>query len=137
MRPFAAFGLLAALGVAACTGRIAVDGPEGVSKALTECPDLVLMDMSLPGIDGWETIRRLRLLAPGRAQAVAIVSANAFDKGLENDVGIPGEDFILKPVRHSELLDWLTLRLSLVWTDNARPATHRAPGYQSPRHAAP
>ncbi|MBT9505541.1 ATP-binding protein [Rhodoferax sp.] len=85
-------------------------------------PDVIFMDLAMPGIDGWETIRRLRVLAPARAQAVAIVSANAFDKGLENDVGIPGEDFILKPVRHSELLDWLTLRLSLVWTETARPA---------------
>lgn len=48
---------------------------------------------------------------------IAIVSANAFDKGLENDVGIRLEDFILKPVRRSELLDWLERRLQLVWLD--------------------
>jgi hypothetical protein len=38
------------------------------------------------------------------------VSANAFDRGLDNDVGIPSEDFILKPVRHADLLDWLERR---------------------------
>ena len=46
---------------------------------------------------------------------IAVVSANAFDKGLENDAGVPAEDFILKPVRHSELLDWLERQLDLRW----------------------
>jgi signal transduction histidine kinase/purine-cytosine permease-like protein/DNA-binding NarL/FixJ family response regulator len=79
-------------------------------------PDIVLMDLAMPGIDGWETIRRLRRLEPDHAQ-IAIVSANAFDKGLDNDVGVGLEDFILKPVRHSELLDWLERRLALRWLD--------------------
>ena len=90
-------------------------------------PEVILMDLAMPGIDGWETIRRLRALGQGRAQAhIAIVSANAFDRGLDNDVGIPGEDFILKPVRHSELLDWLAQRLSLSWLDAPAPATEPA-----------
>jgi CheY-like chemotaxis protein len=79
-------------------------------------PEVILMDLAMPGIDGWETIRRLRALGHEKAN-IAIVSANAFDKGLENDVGVLLEDFILKPVRHSELLDWLERRLSLVWLD--------------------
>jgi CheY-like chemotaxis protein len=80
-------------------------------------PDVIFMDLAMPGIDGWETIRRLRALGHGPAQ-LAVVSANAFDKGLDNDVGLPAEDFILKPVRHSELLDWLERRLSLTWLDS-------------------
>jgi hypothetical protein len=46
---------------------------------------------------------------------IAIVSANAFDKGLDNDAGVRSEDFILKPVRHSELLDWLERQLDIHW----------------------
>jgi signal transduction histidine kinase/CheY-like chemotaxis protein/purine-cytosine permease-like protein len=103
-------------------------------------PDVILMDLAMPGIDGWETIRRVRRLEEGRLRegageggaCIAIVSANAFDKGLENDVGILLEDFILKPVRHSELLDWLERRLSLVWLEvppqpAAAPAAPAAP----------
>ena len=73
----------------------------------------------MPGIDGWETIRRLRGL--GHTMPLAVVSANAFDKRLENDVGLASEDFIVKPVRVAELLDWLGLQLGLKWT-RAEPA---------------
>jgi signal transduction histidine kinase/FixJ family two-component response regulator len=81
-------------------------------------PDAMFVDLAMPGIDGWETIRRARRLGLANA-AVAIVSANAFDKGLDNDVEIAPEDFFVKPVRHTELLDWLERRLGLRWTEAA------------------
>jgi signal transduction histidine kinase/DNA-binding NarL/FixJ family response regulator len=84
-------------------------------------PDAILMDLAMPGIDGWETIRRIRQLGHQDAK-VAVVSANAFDKNLENDAGVRAEDFITKPVRHSELLDWLERQLALVWIDAPVPA---------------
>jgi len=92
-------------------------------------PDVILMDLAMPGIDGWETIRRIRELtqdAPHLLPKIAIVSANAFDRGLDNAAGIPSEDFILKPVRHSDLLDWLEQRLQLTWLDT-QPATTLPP----------
>jgi CheY-like chemotaxis protein/anti-sigma regulatory factor (Ser/Thr protein kinase) len=102
-------------------------------------PDVILMDLAMPGIDGWETIRRLRKIEAETLQAaaqIAIVSANAFDQALENDVGIPAQDFILKPLRHSELLDWLERHLDLVWLSAAvvavavtAPANTAAPVY--------
>ena len=83
-------------------------------------PDAVFMDLAMPGIDGWQTIRRLR--AAGHAMPLAVVSANAFDKRLDNDVGLPSEDFHVKPVRMAELLDWLGQRLDLRWVASERPA---------------
>ncbi len=83
-------------------------------------PEVILMDLAMHGIDGWETIRRLKVLladSPYAAPYIAIVSANAFDRGLDNGLGIPSEDFILKPVRHADLLDWLERRLNLSWLE--------------------
>ena len=81
-------------------------------------PDAVLMDLAMPGIDGWATIRAMRAQRLSDAP-VAIVSGNAFDKELENDVGVRPEDFVLKPVRVNELLDWLGARLGLDWIESA------------------
>jgi signal transduction histidine kinase/CheY-like chemotaxis protein len=81
-------------------------------------PDVVFLDLAMPGIDGWETLRRIRALGAPQP-AVAIVSANAFDRALDHGLGIAAEDFIVKPVRHSELLDWLERRLQLVWVSSA------------------
>ena len=81
-------------------------------------PDVIFMDLAMPGIDGWETLRRVR--GSGHQDIhLAIVSANAFDKGLDNGLanylGITLEDFMVKPVRHTELIDWLERRLALTW----------------------
>ncbi len=81
--------------------------------------DAILMDLAMPGIDGWETIRTIRRQGLSEAP-VAVVSANAFDKGLDNDAGIGAADFITKPVRFDELLDWLGSHLGLKW--QAAPA---------------
>jgi len=81
-------------------------------------PDAVLMDLAMPGIDGWATIRAMRAQRLTDAP-VAIVSGNAFDKELDNDVGVRPEDFVLKPVRVNELLDWLGARLGLDWIESA------------------
>jgi len=92
--------------------------------------DAILMDLAMPGIDGWATVRAIR--AQGLSAApVAIVSGNAFDKGLDNEVGISIEDFILKPVRVNELLDWLGARLQLEWISAAPAALAAA----QPEHA--
>jgi hypothetical protein len=70
-------------------------------------------------------VRAIRAQALSAAP-IAIVSGNAFDKGLDNDVGISIEDFILKPVRIGELLDWLGTRLRLEWV-SAEPVAPAVP----------
>jgi len=97
--------------------RTAASGHDALDLLATGfAPDVVLLDLAMPGIDGWETLRRIRAL-DGRQPQVAIVSANAFERGVENPLGIAPEDFIVKPLRHSELLDWLERRLQLQWVD--------------------
>lgn len=89
-------------------------------------PDVIFMDLAMPGIDGWETIRRVRAL-PGVAVMphVAIISANAFDKGLDNDAAISTDDFFVKPVRVSDLFDWIQRRLGLEWSYGAPASAPR------------
>ena len=92
-------------------------------------PHLILMDLAMPGIDGWETIRCIRSKQLSLAK-IAIVSANAFDKGLENDVDIAAEDFILKPVQVEEFLDWLGQSLGIQWLNYEPPKLLTVPGPQ-------
>jgi len=91
---------------------------EGLHPGEAGAPDAVFMDLAMPGIDGWETMRRLRAGGWG-AVPLAIVSANAFDKGLDNDLGHRPQDFFVKPVRRDDLLGWLGQRLQLVWIEVA------------------
>jgi signal transduction histidine kinase/CheY-like chemotaxis protein len=83
-------------------------------------PDAILLDLAMPGLDGWQTLREMR--GAGLSDApVAIVSANAFDRGLDNDVGIAPEDFLVKPVARQALHEWLGRRLALQRTDAGMP----------------
>lgn len=90
--------------------------------------DAVLMDLAMPVIDGWQTIAQMREQELSDAP-VAVVSANAFEKGVDNAVGLPSTDFIVKPVRKNELLDWLGQAMRLQWIDApTRSSTHSAAG---------
>ena len=93
----------------------AASGLEGIDLHASFEPHVVLMDLAMPGMDGWETSYVLRRRHNSQA-AIAIVSANAFDKGMDNAAGITADDFIVKPVNIAELLDWIGRRLALVWT---------------------
>ncbi len=108
--------------------RQAASGEEALallaSLPVDALPEAVFMDLAMPGIDGWETLRRLRRDWPAGLPlpARAIVSANAFDQALDNDVGITPADFFVKPVRLQELLDWLGRQLAIDWIEASRPA---------------
>lgn len=81
-------------------------------------PDLILMDLAMPVMDGWEASRILRR-ERGVTVPILIVSANAYDKALDNPAGIAAEDFIVKPVNVAELLERIGVRLGLTWTAQA------------------
>ena len=106
----------------------AASGDECLQRLPAFAPHLIFMDLAMPGIDGWETIRRIR---DGRLSDahIAVLSANAFEKGQENDAGISDNDFIVKPLRVDELLDWIGRTLALEWVTASAPA---APGNTPP-----
>ena len=83
---------------------LAVDGAEGVRVAGAEAPDLVLMDMSLPVVDGWEATRQLKASAATRHIPVIALTAHAMagdrDKALEAGC----DDYDTKPVELPRLL---------------------------------
>lgn len=92
----------------------AASGHECLDMIQNFQPHLIFMDLAMPGIDGWETIRRIRREGLTDAK-IAIISANSFEKGVENDVGILPESFITKPVNVNELRDWIGQCLKLEW----------------------
>ncbi|MDP3324532.1 MAG: ATP-binding protein, partial [Hydrogenophaga sp.] len=98
----------------ATSGHDALAIVDALNPAGEGAPHAIFMDLAMPGIDGWETLRRLRARGWGGVP-LAIVSANAFDKGLDNDLGHSPQDFFVKPVRREELLNWLGQRLGLQW----------------------
>jgi signal transduction histidine kinase/CheY-like chemotaxis protein len=96
-------------------------GAECIAHCADALPDLILMDLAMPVMDGWEASRILRR-ERGATVPILIVSANAYDKGLENPAGIAPEDFIVKPVNVGELLERIGARLGLDWRMQAAPA---------------
>ncbi|SFU40453.1 hybrid sensor histidine kinase/response regulator [Pseudoduganella namucuonensis] len=93
-------------------------GNDCVNRYAAFHPDLILMDLAMPGMDGWEASHIIRKVHQS-AVPIAIVSANAYDKGLDNPAGIGAEDFFVKPVNVAELLDWIGRRLGLEWITQA------------------
>ncbi|WP_153109823.1 hybrid sensor histidine kinase/response regulator [Propionivibrio limicola] len=114
----------------------AASGEECLAVLPRFAPHLVFMDLAMPGIDGWETIRRIRAQHLTDAH-IAILSANAFDKGLDNDVGLPPDDFIVKPLRVDELLDWIGKKLDLEWVTASDAPAPVQPSPQPPALVPP
>ncbi len=77
---------------------IAVDGAEGLAMAGRETPDLILMDMSLPEMDGWETTRRLRSDEAIRHIPVIALTAHAMAGDREKAIEAGCDDYDTKPV---------------------------------------
>ena len=77
---------------------IAVDGNEAVERTRTERPDLVLMDISLPGIDGWEATRRLKSDPATKAIPVIALTAHALSTDREKSIEAGCDEYETKPI---------------------------------------
>jgi two-component system cell cycle response regulator DivK len=82
----------------------AVDGESGLALTKSETPALVLMDMSLPGIDGWEATRQLKADPVTRAIPVIALTAHAMAGDREQALAAGCDDFDIKPIDLDRLL---------------------------------
>jgi two-component system CheB/CheR fusion protein len=89
--------------------RTAADGPDALAQAETFCPDVVLLDIGLPGIDGYEVARRLRTLPATRNARIVAVSGYGQAQDRERSRAAGFDDHLLKPVSPSRLLDLVKL----------------------------
>lgn len=83
----------------------ATDGEMGLRMAEEIGPDLILMDLALPGIDGWEATRRLRATARFCEVPIIALSSHAFEGDRERALAAGCDDYIAKPIDEGELFD--------------------------------
>ena len=86
------------------TTLLAVDGRQGVALARSAHPDLILMDLGLPGIDGWEATRQLKNDIQTRLIPVIVLSAHAMTADRDIALAAGGDDFDTKPVQFERLV---------------------------------
>lgn len=86
---------------------IAVDGQEGVEAAKNELPDLILMDLSLPVLDGWDATRQLKAWPQTQHIPIIALTAHAMASDRETALAAGCDDFDTKPVEWSRLLEKL------------------------------
>jgi CheY-like chemotaxis protein len=83
---------------------MAEDGQQGVAMAASEAPDLVLLDMSLPILDGWEVARRIKADPQTRNIPVIALTAHAMSGDREKALDAGCDEYDTKPVEFSRLL---------------------------------
>jgi len=83
---------------------IAADGAQGVAMASTEQPDLILMDLSLPVLDGWEATRRIKAAPETKHIPVVALTAHAMAGDREKALAAGCNDFDTKPIELPRLL---------------------------------
>ena len=91
---------------------LALDGQSGVEMAQSQAPDLVLMDMSLPVLDGWEATRRLKADAATQHIPVIALTAHAMSSDREKAIEAGCDDYDTKPVELPRLLGKIAALLS-------------------------
>jgi two-component system cell cycle response regulator DivK len=90
---------------------IARDGAEGLVQAKSRAPALILVDLGLPVIDGWEDTRQLRLAPETAAVPIIALSAHAMPEDRERALAAGCNDFIAKPVDFPHLINRIEILL--------------------------
>lgn len=91
---------------------VATDGEQGVDLARSEAPALILMDLTLPVVDGWEATRRLKAASETRDIPVIALTAHAMSDDREKALAAGCDDFDTKPVNLKRLLGKIQALLS-------------------------
>lgn len=107
---------------------VAPSGEAGLSYALREVPELLLLDIMLPGIDGFEVVSRLRAHARTAHIPVVMLSARHDTAGRVLNFDETVEDFITKPYNHDELMARISIRLRQVREHLLNPLTRLPSG---------
>lgn len=89
----------------------AVDGGEGVTKALAEKPDLILMDMHLPVLDGWEATKKIKEVEETRGIPIIALTADAMAGDREKAMEAGCDDYDTKPIELPRLLEKIAAQL--------------------------
>ena len=84
---------------------IAMDGLEGVATAISSPPDLIVMDLNLPSIDGWEATRRLKSRAETKHIPIIALSAHAMEDHRRKALAAGCDEFEAKPVNFEALIE--------------------------------
>jgi CheY-like chemotaxis protein len=90
---------------------MALDGQQAIDMAASEAPDLILLDMSLPVIDGWEAARRIKTSPVTHAIPVIALTAHAMDGDREKALEAGCDDYDTKPVELPRLMDKIAAAL--------------------------
>jgi two-component system, cell cycle response regulator DivK len=84
---------------------LAVDGAEGVEMARTQAPDLILMDLNLPVLDGWEASRQLKAAPETRTIPIIALTAHALSGDSAKALEAGCDDYDIKPIELPRLLE--------------------------------